>query len=195
MAEPEEAFSMDQFTEATLLAKPIIYISLQELYDTHVLLLEHLDSIAPDKKDPLRQLLDDLGDSPSICSLLGAANAASEDASIGHLAKTEVCLTLTNKFTMPLYGQQIDMDRLFVKTKHLVMMVLPCTNADSLIGSLKSKTMSYQEDQFWDLIAKKQLADQAAKINASMIDHTNVFKVLFCRLMLRSDYLHDLFCS
>ena len=62
---------MDQFTEATLIAKPIIYISLQELYDTHVLLLEHLDSIAPNRKDPLRELLEDLGDSPSICSLLG----------------------------------------------------------------------------------------------------------------------------
>ena len=58
---------MDQFTEATLIAKPIIYISLQELYDTHVLLLEHLSSIAPNKRDPLRELLEDLGDSPSIC--------------------------------------------------------------------------------------------------------------------------------
>ena len=71
VAEPEDAFSMDQFTEATLIAKPIIYISLQELYDTHVLLLQHLDSIAPDKKDPIRELLEDLGHSPSICSLLG----------------------------------------------------------------------------------------------------------------------------
>ena len=42
-----------------------------ELYDTHVLLLEHLSSIAPNKRDPLRELLEDLGDSPSICSLLG----------------------------------------------------------------------------------------------------------------------------
>ena len=94
VAEPEEAFSMDQFTEATLIAKPIIYISLQELYDTHVLLLQHLDCIAPGKRDPLRELLEDLGDSPSICSLLGAATqTGSEDASLSHLAKTEVLHT------------------------------------------------------------------------------------------------------
>jgi hypothetical protein len=62
---------MDQFTESTLIAKPIIYISLQELHDTHVLLIEHLDAVAPDKHDPLRELLEDLGDSPSLCSLLG----------------------------------------------------------------------------------------------------------------------------
>ena len=88
--DPEDAFSMDQFTEATLIAKPMIYISLQELYDTHVLLLEYLDKIAPEKNDPLRDLLNDLGDSPSICSLLGAAKDNGEDSSITHLAKTEV---------------------------------------------------------------------------------------------------------
>ena len=97
VAEPEDAFCMDQFTEATLIAKPLIYISLQELYDTHVLLIDHLDAIAPSKKDPLRELLEDLGDSPSICSLLGAAKSASSDGSLAHLAKTEVmcsiCLT------------------------------------------------------------------------------------------------------
>ena len=97
MPDPEDAFSMDQFTEATLIAKPVIYISLQELYDTHVLLLEHLDKVAPEKKDPLRELLEDLGDSPSICSLLGAANGCGDDSSITHLAKTEVSIIPNNK--------------------------------------------------------------------------------------------------
>ena len=59
------------------------------------------------------------------------------------------------------------------------MMVLPCTSGDNLIGCLKSKTLPHQEEQYWDLIAKKEKADQAAKSNASMIDHTNLFKVQF----------------
>ena len=42
-----------------------------ELNDTHVLLLEHLSFIAPNKQDPLRELLEDLGDLPLICSLFG----------------------------------------------------------------------------------------------------------------------------
>jgi len=181
VADPEEAFCMDQFTEATLIAKPMIYISLQELYDTHVLLLQHLDSIAPEKRDPLRELLEDLGDSPSICSLLGAANGTQngnpEDASLSHLAKTEVCLTLTNKFSGELNSnQKLDMDRLFVKTKQLIMIVLPCTYGDNLIGCLKSKTLIGQEDQYWEIIAKRERADQAAQVNASMINHTNHFK-------------------
>lgn len=51
---------MFQYTEATLIAKPVIYISLQEIVDTHQLLLDNIDSIAPDKKDKLRELLADL---------------------------------------------------------------------------------------------------------------------------------------
>ncbi len=51
---------LKQYTEAALIAKPVIYISLQEICDTHKLLLENVDVIAPDKKDKLRELLEDL---------------------------------------------------------------------------------------------------------------------------------------
>ena len=68
------------------------------------------------------------------------------------------------------------MDKLFVKTKQLIMIVLPCTSGDNLIGCLKSKTQHYQEQQYWQLIDKKVQVHQAAKVNASMIDHTNLFK-------------------
>ena len=94
----------------------------------------------------------------------------------------KVCLTLTNKFTVTVSSQKLTMDRLFVKTKQLIMIVLPCSNGDNLIGCLKSKTLLYQEEQYWDLIAKKEKADQTAQNNASMIDHTNLFKVGFCFL-------------
>ena len=143
-----------------------------------MLLLDHLDAIAPEPKDPLRELLEDLGDSPSICSLLGAATKENANGSLAHLAKTEVCLTLSNKFNnLATNYQQLDMDRLFVKTKQLVMMVLPCTTGDNLIGCLKSKTQYFQEQQYWSLVEKKVQVQQAAKVNASMIDHTNLFKV------------------
>ena len=42
------------------------------------------------------------------------------------LLQTEVCLTLTNKFTLPPVDRG-DMDRLFIKTKQLLCSVLPCT--------------------------------------------------------------------
>ena len=44
--EPEEEFCMDHYYEATLIAKPVIYISLAEICDTHQLLLDYRLEVA-----------------------------------------------------------------------------------------------------------------------------------------------------
>lgn len=54
-----------------MVTKPVIYISVQEICDTHTLLLDHRKEIAPDSNDPLHELLEDLGDAPSVEALLG----------------------------------------------------------------------------------------------------------------------------
>ena len=47
--EPEVEYNIDQYSDAALIAKPNIYISLDEICDTHALLLEHKDSVIPHK--------------------------------------------------------------------------------------------------------------------------------------------------
>ena len=70
--EPESRFNIDEYTDVVMLTKPVIYITVQEVCDTHALLLEHREEIAgPDPNDPLHELLDDLGNAPSPESLLG----------------------------------------------------------------------------------------------------------------------------
>ena len=71
MEDPEETFNIDEFTDIVMLSKPVIYISVQEICDTHTLLLEHKHEVAGDASDPLFELLDDLGDAPLIADLLG----------------------------------------------------------------------------------------------------------------------------
>ena len=71
MEEPEVHFNIDEYTDVVMLTKPAIYISVQEICDTHTLLLDHRDEIAPDPNDPLHELLDDLGDAPNVESMLG----------------------------------------------------------------------------------------------------------------------------
>ena len=93
VAEPETHFSVDQYTEAVLIAKPSIYISLSELCDTHQLLVDHVESVAPAAADPLHSLLASLGE-PSLCSLLGAAD--SQVGSLASLGKTEVSMENKN---------------------------------------------------------------------------------------------------
>jgi len=179
--EPEVYFNIDQFTEAVLIAKPSIYISLSELCDTHQLLIDHTDSVAPLPNDPLHQILESLGP-PSLCSLLGAAdNYSDRDSSMTSLGKTEVCLTLTpaTGSSLRLVGSSSsDTDKLWLKTKHLLIAILPAVQGDdsgkTLIGALKSRTTTDQELKYCDILDKRDIAgDQAVKTDK--LDLTNVF--------------------
>lgn len=69
--DPETKFNINQYTDVTMVTKPIIYMSTQEICDTHQLLLEHQEVITTDNSDPLHELLEDLGDAPSITALMG----------------------------------------------------------------------------------------------------------------------------
>uniref|UniRef100_A0A671TP20 IQ motif containing GTPase activating protein 2 n=1 Tax=Sparus aurata TaxID=8175 RepID=A0A671TP20_SPAAU len=71
--EPEEKFNIDEYSDMVTLSKPIIYISIEEIINTHSLLLEHLEAISPDHNDLLHELLQDLGDVPDVETFLESA--------------------------------------------------------------------------------------------------------------------------
>ena len=106
--DPETYFHINAYSDVTMLGKPIIYISLQEICDTHRLLLQHRDQIMSSKSlssrrqsnsgnlsesDKLNELLNDLKGEPSLCSLVGAAShmygegSNEEDKKLSNLAK------------------------------------------------------------------------------------------------------------
>uniref|UniRef100_A0A674K8L9 IQ motif containing GTPase activating protein 3 n=1 Tax=Terrapene triunguis TaxID=2587831 RepID=A0A674K8L9_9SAUR len=68
--EPEERFNVDEYSEMVAVAKPVVYITAAEIINTHKLLLEHQDSISPDHKDPLHELLEDLDELPTVQALI-----------------------------------------------------------------------------------------------------------------------------
>uniref|UniRef100_A0A8C8A4P4 IQ motif containing GTPase activating protein 2 n=1 Tax=Oryzias sinensis TaxID=183150 RepID=A0A8C8A4P4_9TELE len=116
--EPEEKFNIDEYSDMVTLSKPIIYISIEEIINTHSLLLEHLDAISPDRNDLLHELLQDLGDVPDVEALLGEGAVDSNDPNRGNalsqLAKTEISLHLTSKFEL-LEGDDKDLKTLMTK--------------------------------------------------------------------------------
>ena len=71
MESPEVKFGFDEFSDFVMLTKPVIYISVAEVCSTHQLLLEHRDAIAPDPSDPLHDVLNQLGNTPTIEEFLG----------------------------------------------------------------------------------------------------------------------------
>uniref|UniRef100_A0A674EQE0 IQ motif containing GTPase activating protein 1 n=1 Tax=Salmo trutta TaxID=8032 RepID=A0A674EQE0_SALTR len=67
----EDKFNVDQYSDLVTLQKPVIYISIGEVINTHTLLLDHQDAIASEHNDPIHELLEDLGEVPTIESLIG----------------------------------------------------------------------------------------------------------------------------
>ncbi|XP_012270076.1 ras GTPase-activating-like protein IQGAP1 [Orussus abietinus] len=139
----DDHFSMHEYTEATLIHKPEIYISLQEICDTHSLLLEYQDRIATDPLDPLHELLEDLQCAPTVASLMGINDGICESNAV-RLGKTEVCLILTNKFEVP-ENDDTNLYKLFIKTKELLVSVLQFLKGDTLVTALEATSSPIQE--------------------------------------------------
>ncbi|ELW59861.1 Ras GTPase-activating-like protein IQGAP3 [Tupaia chinensis] len=160
--EPEERFAMNEYSDMVAVAKPVVYITVGELVNTHQLLLEHQDWIAPDHRDPLHELLEDLGELPAVADLVGESVAAD-----GHvdLSKLEVSLTLTSKFE----GLEADTDdtsarSLLLSTKQMLADILQCHPGDSLQEVL---SLSASREQSLGLVSAHDgyqgLVDQLAK--------------------------------
>uniref|UniRef100_G3QJC7 IQ motif containing GTPase activating protein 3 n=1 Tax=Gorilla gorilla gorilla TaxID=9595 RepID=G3QJC7_GORGO len=152
--EPEERFAVDEYSDMVAVAKPVVYITVGELVNTHRLLLEHQDCIAPDHQDPLHELLEDLGELPTIPDLIGESIAAD-----GHtdLSKLEVSLTLTNKFE----GLEADADdsntrSLLLSTKQLLADIIQFHPGDTLKEILSLSASREQEAAHKQLMSLRQ---------------------------------------
>ncbi|KAJ0182491.1 hypothetical protein K1T71_001860 [Dendrolimus kikuchii] len=155
----EEYFSVDEYTEATLLHHPHIYITVQEIVDTHALLIEYQDIIAPDQRDRLNELLDDLGEVPSVAQLASRDVDAVMGDSAEENARLEVCLALVNKFQAPT-DDMTDLNKLFIKTKELCVAILPFLNGEHLLEALCIGTTKEQQEQYTRKVEKRIYSGQ-----------------------------------
>ncbi|XP_023246515.1 ras GTPase-activating-like protein IQGAP1 [Copidosoma floridanum] len=150
--ELDERFSMHEYTEVTLIHKPEIAISLQDICDTHCLLLDYEDQIAPDRDDPIHELLEDLGNAPSVASLIGLNETDANETNVARIAKKEVYLVLTNKFEVP-DSDDTNYSRLFIKTKELLVSIMEFLRGETLVEALETETLECLENAY----AKKNM--------------------------------------
>nr|XP_044994154.1 ras GTPase-activating-like protein IQGAP3 [Jaculus jaculus] len=141
--EPEEHFAMDEYSDTVAVAKPVVYLTVGELISTHRLLLEHEDQLAPDQGDPLHQLLQDLGELPTILDLIG--ENIPTDGQVDP-SKLEVSLTLTNKFEgLETDAGQTNTQSLLLSTKQMLADLLQFLPGDSLQEILSLSPSREQE--------------------------------------------------
>ncbi|XP_053303934.1 ras GTPase-activating-like protein IQGAP2 isoform X2 [Spea bombifrons] len=160
--EPEEKFNIDEFSDLVTLSKPVIYISIEEIINTHSLLLEHQDAISPDHNDVLHELLEGLGTVPDVESFLGEGAVDSSDpnkeSALSQLAKTEISLSLTSKFEVR-EGELKDMKSLMIKTKKLIVDVIRTQSGDTLMEILETPATVPQENEHLKVIEKRVALD------------------------------------
>ncbi|KAL6114330.1 iqgap2 [Pungitius sinensis] len=160
--EPEERFNIDEYSDMVTLSKPIIYISIDEIINTHTLLLEHLEAISPDSNDLLHELLQDLGDVPDVETLLGKGavdpNDPNRESALSQLAKTEISLTLTSKLEL-LEGDDKDLKTLMTKTKKLIVDVVRIQHGETLPEILETPASVIQESEHTKVIERRAVQD------------------------------------
>uniref|UniRef100_A0A8C2ENB9 IQ motif containing GTPase activating protein 2 n=1 Tax=Cyprinus carpio TaxID=7962 RepID=A0A8C2ENB9_CYPCA len=152
---PEEKFNVDEYSDMVTLSKPVIYISIEEIINTHSLVLEHKEAIAPDHSDLLHELLKDLGEVPDVESLL---DDPSKENSLSQVAKTEISLTLTNKFEL-LDGDDKDTKGVMMKTKKLIVDVVRIQPGETLTDILETPASAAQEAEHAMLVERQVVQD------------------------------------
>jgi len=137
--EPEIEFGMDQYSEATLISRPTVCLSLQEVANIHQCLVEYESVLAPEANDCLHHILDDFGpgdqrNHPSIQYLLAGESKENIGTfqDLNEVAKTEIFLTLTNKFEVSVSASEEKNQKLFVATKQMLISILRCCHGDNL---------------------------------------------------------------
>ncbi|XP_062255782.1 ras GTPase-activating-like protein IQGAP3 [Platichthys flesus] len=191
--EPEERFSVDEFSELLVVSRPVIYISVSELLNTHKLLLEHQDVLCPDSSDPLRLLLQDLGPVPPLQQLIGESSLAPSDpeAALTHSCKTEVSLTLTNKFDIfNDSDDKPDARGLLLSTKQLIIDVIRTQPGDTLSDILR-RSPSHDQEVCHDWLIQQRARQDARtpekmKRNQSLVANGNLSLEEKKRKILRS---------
>ncbi|KAM6910752.1 ras GTPase-activating-like protein IQGAP3 [Xenentodon cancila] len=142
--EPEERFSMDKFSDLLIVHRPVIYICVSEVLNTHKLLLEHQEFLCPDPSDPLRLILKDLGPVPTLQELSGESSSVDDQGSDS--SKMEVSLTLTNKFDIfNEFDDKPDARGLLLSAKQLIIDIIRTQSGDSLSDILRTNSSPDQE--------------------------------------------------
>lgn len=156
----EDKFNVDQYSDLVTVTKPVIYISIGEIINTHTLLLDHQDAIAPEHNDPIHELLEDLGEVPTIESLIGENPLPPDDPNKEMMGKTEVSLTLTNKFDVPGEANaETDAKTLLLNTKRLIVDVIRFQPGETLSEILDTAATPEQEVEYQRAMQRRAIRD------------------------------------
>uniref|UniRef100_A0A1B6HW78 Ras-GAP domain-containing protein n=1 Tax=Homalodisca liturata TaxID=320908 RepID=A0A1B6HW78_9HEMI len=177
----ETYFNVSEFTEASLISRPSIIITAEEVCNMHRFVHDYASEIAPDPMDPLHELLEDCKDVPTVPQLMGRDGEDLTVVAIKNMGMAELCLSLKDKFEVP--TDNTDLTKLFIKTKELTVSVMPYLSGHNLPGALRVEATAAQEEAF----SQRQADNVADAANCSLHDilDTKTCTLKDCKARLR----------
>lgn len=157
----EEYYHIDEYSEAVLLTRPVIVISFHDMYWLYRMVGENLGELAPQESDPLRVIAADLGPVGDEKAELGEEESPEYQAN-----KTEMSLTLVNKFEVP-EQDDASVKALFVRTKRLVVDVIRFRSGKSLLEVLSGKPTAEEEAAYALFVDRRKKEHEKAKRRAT----------------------------
>ncbi|RKP07724.1 hypothetical protein THASP1DRAFT_30466 [Thamnocephalis sphaerospora] len=138
--DPEIFFQMDEFQDLTHTTKPTIFISQDELFSIHEMLEAHLDVLAPEVHDPIREILQELGSAPE------------HDPHGGH--NNEISLELTPRVSAIQDGDS-EAKHMFFETKRYLLYIIRVQSGRTLLDILERPVTQWEEQQYMQLRLKE----------------------------------------
>ncbi|KAG8822729.1 hypothetical protein FRC17_009483, partial [Serendipita sp. 399] len=149
----ESYYHAHEFLDATVQPKPI-YISPNEVYAMHSLLLKNLDGLAPQRDDNLRAILSELEGPP----ILGSDDGSHE---LHDARDRAITLELTNRFAV-VRDDQAELKALWVRAKRGVLAILRVQPAKDLIEALM-QTVTEDHEVLWEEIIDNEMNAERMK--------------------------------
>ncbi|KAH7101116.1 hypothetical protein BKA62DRAFT_619136 [Auriculariales sp. MPI-PUGE-AT-0066] len=145
--EPEAFFHAHEFLDVTVQPRPI-YISPNEVYSMHTLLIQNLDRLTQSKEDPLRIIITELDGVPHLASdeLRDARDRA-------------VTLELTNRFAN-VEDPHAEEKALWVQAKRGVLAILRVQPSNDLYDSLLQDVTEEHEGVWADIVDQQVAANK-----------------------------------
>jgi len=144
----DEHFNMDEFSDVTMLNKPMIFISPSEISNTHQLLLDHQKQVTDTDEDPMNEVLASLGPVPEDEQMLGDKS-------------TEFGLVLTNKWELNM-SDESNIQAMFSKTKYLIVDLLKIQRGETFAAILHTPANT-QQQELYKAIHSRRLAAENEK--------------------------------
>ncbi|KAF3192881.1 hypothetical protein TWF225_011670 [Orbilia oligospora] len=151
----EKQFDMDEFDDLTSRQKPTLFIKMADIFALHAMVSREMDFMAPEREDPLRDLVRELG------------NVKNTEMELASVSSSEICLTLDPRLSK-VEDPESNIKALFTETKRCVLYIIRVQTGTDLMDILV-KPVTDEDEYKWQQVIAEDAADTRKR--AAYSDH------------------------